>query len=262
MSSWPPWGPCTAREAPTPFTHDWILSNSPHVSVFQTSPLLLQLFPLYRLHFSLIHQIPLECRCPEDRTPSPSPLYLSFLVQHQPRGGAREAFLNKYLFACLAASNLSCSMQILSCGMWTLKWSMWDLVLWPGIEPRPPALAAGSLSHWTTKKAPGAIFWLTNSKISLLSLPVDYGNRVVNIIAMVSMLMELWECISNLLLCKKNTPKCESNKFYYLTFFEGCRYRSGSAERFRPSLSLSCCQAIGWDRNYLKAAESTSKLTH
>ena len=27
-------------------------------------------------------------------------------------------------------------------------------------------------------------------------------------------------------------------------------------------LSLSCCQAIGWDSNYLKAAESTSKLTH
>ena len=29
---------------------------------------------------------------------------------------------------------------IFSCGMWTLGWSMWDLVPWPGIEPRPPAL--------------------------------------------------------------------------------------------------------------------------
>ena len=144
MSSWPPWGPCTAREAPTPFAHDWILSNSPHIFVFQTSLPLLQLLPLSRLHFSLIHQIPLECRCPEDRTPSPSPQYLPFLVQCQSRGGAREAFLNKDSFACLATSNLSCSMQILSCGMWTLNLSMWDLGLWRGIEPRPPAFAAES----------------------------------------------------------------------------------------------------------------------
>ena len=32
--------------------------------------------------------------------------------------------------------------------------SMWDLVLWPGIEPRPPALGALSLSHWTTREVP------------------------------------------------------------------------------------------------------------
>ena len=30
--------------------------------------------------------------------------------------------------------------------------SMWDLVLWPGINPGPPALGAQSLSHWTTRK--------------------------------------------------------------------------------------------------------------
>ena len=28
---------------------------------------------------------------------------------------------------------------------------MWDLVPWPGIEPRPPALGARSLSHWITR---------------------------------------------------------------------------------------------------------------
>ena len=27
---------------------------------------------------------------------------------------------------------------------------MWDLVPWPGIKPRPPALGAQSHSHWTT----------------------------------------------------------------------------------------------------------------
>ena len=32
---------------------------------------------------------------------------------------------------------------------------MWDLVPWPGIEPRPPALEARSLiGHWTTREIP------------------------------------------------------------------------------------------------------------
>ena len=29
-------------------------------------------------------------------------------------------------------------------------WGMWDLVSWPGIEPRPPALAVWNPSHWIT----------------------------------------------------------------------------------------------------------------
>ena len=36
-------------------------------------------------------------------------------------------------------------MQALSCGMW-------DLVPWPESQPRPPALGAWSLSHWTTRE--------------------------------------------------------------------------------------------------------------
>ena len=39
-----------------------------------------------------------------------------------------------------------------SCGMW-------NLVSWPGIEPRPPALGAWSLSHWTTREVPGCNAW-------------------------------------------------------------------------------------------------------
>ena len=31
---------------------------------------------------------------------------------------------------------------------------MWDLVPWPGIELRPPALRTWSLSHWTIRKVP------------------------------------------------------------------------------------------------------------
>ena len=34
-----------------------------------------------------------------------------------------------------------------------------DLVPWPGIEPRPPASGAESLSHWTTGKVPPTQSW-------------------------------------------------------------------------------------------------------
>ena len=30
----------------------------------------------------------------------------------------------------------------------------WDLVPWPEIKPRPPALGVQSLSHWTTREVP------------------------------------------------------------------------------------------------------------
>ena len=51
-----------------------------------------------------------------------------------------------YLFTkFLAVPGLSWGMRTLSCGMW-------DLVPWPGIEPRHPALGAWSLSHWTTRE--------------------------------------------------------------------------------------------------------------
>ena len=46
---------------------------------------------------------------------------------------------------------LCCGMQVFSC-------SMRNLVPWPGIEPRPPALGAQSHSHWTTREAPLTIF--------------------------------------------------------------------------------------------------------
>ena len=31
---------------------------------------------------------------------------------------------------------------------------MWDLVLWPGIKPRTPALGARSINHWITREVP------------------------------------------------------------------------------------------------------------
>ena len=41
-----------------------------------------------------------------------------------------------------------------SCGMRALSRSMWNLVLWPGIKPRPPSLGMWSISHWTIREIP------------------------------------------------------------------------------------------------------------
>ena len=38
--------------------------------------------------------------------------------------------------------------------MWTLDCSMQYLVPWPGIKPRPSAVAVWNLSHWTTREVP------------------------------------------------------------------------------------------------------------
>ena len=40
---------------------------------------------------------------------------------------------------------------------------MGNLVLWPGIEPGPPALGAWSLSHWTIREIPALNFDLMNT---------------------------------------------------------------------------------------------------
>ena len=40
--------------------------------------------------------------------------------------------------------------SVVACGFFSC--GMWDLVSWPVNEPRPPALWAQSLSHWTTRE--------------------------------------------------------------------------------------------------------------
>ena len=55
---------------------------------------------------------------------------------------------------------LSCSTQDLHCSTRVLSYGMWDLVPWPQIEPRPPALGAWSLSHWMTREVPNLILVL------------------------------------------------------------------------------------------------------
>ena len=43
--------------------------------------------------------------------------------------------------------------------IWNLHYGMWDLVPWPGIEPRPPAWGARSLSHRITREVPTQAFY-------------------------------------------------------------------------------------------------------
>ena len=59
-----------------------------------------------------------------------------------------------YVFGCTGSSIFLVAGGIFRCGMKTLSSNLWDLVPWPGIAPRPPALEAQSLSHWTTREEP------------------------------------------------------------------------------------------------------------
>ena len=53
----------------------------------------------------------------------------------------------------MACGIFNWSMRALSCSMWALD-------PWLGVEPRPPPLGVQSLSHWATKRVPGAGIWM------------------------------------------------------------------------------------------------------
>ena len=78
--------------------------------------------------------------------------------------GFLKIFIYLFILATLDLSYSTwdhrCSMKTLSCCMWTLVVAcMWDLVTRPGIEPRPPALGARSLTHWTTREVPEVLWF-------------------------------------------------------------------------------------------------------
>ena len=69
-------------------------------------------------------------------------------------------FKNIYVFIFIwLCQVLFVACRIFSCGMQTLGCHIWDLVPWAGIEPRPPALGARSLSHWTTREVTALELW-------------------------------------------------------------------------------------------------------
>ena len=99
--------------------------------------------PLYQGHTSKEGHVltqPPFFNCFQCRTGRPSVLvkHASYIIW------SKLVFFLIFIFIYLAAPGLSCS--------------MWDLVPWPENEPRPPALGAWSLSHWTTSEVPEASF--------------------------------------------------------------------------------------------------------
>ena len=72
-----------------------------------------------------------------------------------PPGNSRDSF--HYLLICLCHV-LAAMYRIFNCATRTLSWDKCVLVPWPGIERRPSALGAWSLSHWTTKEV---LLWLS-----------------------------------------------------------------------------------------------------
>ena len=61
------------------------------------------------------------------------------------------AFKKIYLFVCSGSYLQHVVSLVVACK--PLVVGMWDLVPWPGIEPRTPALGAQSLSPWTIREA-------------------------------------------------------------------------------------------------------------
>ena len=66
-------------------------------------------------------------------------LALRWVTSKSFKGFLRKGYFIFLIFIYLAALGLS--------------YGMWDLVPQPGIKPRPPALRAWSLSHWTNRKS-------------------------------------------------------------------------------------------------------------
>ena len=71
--------------------------------------------------------------------------FFSALFKSKPKYILIGLFSSMYI-SVAAGGILSCDMSAVSCGIW-------DIVPWPGVKPRSPALGLWSLSHQTTREA-------------------------------------------------------------------------------------------------------------
>ena len=62
-------------------------------------------------------------------------------------------WLRQVLVAARGTFVAACGLLVAACKLLVVA-CMQDLVPPPGIEPRPPALGAQSLTHWTTREVP------------------------------------------------------------------------------------------------------------
>ena len=59
---------------------------------------------------------------------------------------------------------------IFTYSMWALSWGMQDLVPWPRINPRPPALGMWNLNHWATREVPGLVLTKNSVRVVIFIL--------------------------------------------------------------------------------------------
>ena len=85
-------------------------------------------------------------------------------------------FFVNCVFICLCWV-LVAECGIFTCSLQTLSCSIWDLVPWPGIKPKSPALEAWSLSHWSTREVPSSglliAVWAASFSVPLFPHPYD-----------------------------------------------------------------------------------------
>ena len=67
-----------------------------------------------------------------------------------------------------------------ACRNFDLCLGMWELVAWPGIEPRPPALEAWTLNYQTTREVPKPPSFETENQISSLGVINPHRNSFLS----------------------------------------------------------------------------------
>ena len=87
------------------------------------------------------------------------------------------AFFSLLICICLTALVLVVACRIFSLSCFSLPCGTWDLVPWPRMEHRPPALGVGgqSPSHWTTRKVPVLFFWIATQLLGHKNLLHSLG---------------------------------------------------------------------------------------
>ena len=124
--------------------------------------------------------------------------------------------------------------RIFSCGMW-------DLAPWPGIKPRPLALGAWSLSHWTTREV--LRFISSTCKNSTSSLSKKYDMFITTPLE-IGTCCELNICVppdAHTNSCWNSKPWCNSNRkcgFQVITVelheWHQCPYKRDPIELSHP----------------------------
>ena len=89
-------------------------------------------------------------------------------------GSSLLIFLNTvYLCGCVV-SKLQHVRSLLFTAVCKTFSCSWNLALWPGIEPRPPALGVQSLSPWTTSEVPLCLSLTISFSLTHFYFEIDF----------------------------------------------------------------------------------------